>query len=128
MKTKTTSEVAAMVMAMFPPTSKYLSNQTCVYGEDGNSVVYVQENESGNSKVSVKPYAWIPYGRLKAADKHAVVELIKNLKVDKVTQTLVFHTGEKQVSVSYFVAGAFEKYYPKNAFLVKEYMIEPFNY
>ena len=130
MKTKvlTTSEVAQMVMAMFPPTSKYTTNQTCIYGEDGNSVVHVQENESGNSKVRVKPYCWKTYGQLKAEDKKAAVQLINNLKVDKVTEILVFHTGEKQVSVQYFVAGAYEKYYPKKAYLVKDYTIEPFNY
>ena len=124
----TTSEVAQMVIEMFPPMSKYLLNQTCVYGEDGNSVVWVQENKSGSSKVSVKPYAWIPYGRLKAADKRAAIEMIKSLKVDKVTQTLVFHDNSTQISVQYYVAGAFEKYLPKKGYLLKSYTVEPFNY
>lgn len=128
MKTMTTSEVAQMVMAKFPPTSKYLANQTCVYGEDGNSIVYVQENPSGNSKVSVKPYSWKGYGQLKAADKHAAVERIMSLKVDKVTAILKFHDGSKQTSVQYYEAGAYEKGFERRAYLVESYTVVPFNY
>ena len=124
----TTSEVAQMIINMFPPTSKYLPNQTAIYSEDGNSVVWAKENESGSSKVTVKPYNWLSYGKLKAADKKAAVEMIKNLKVDKVTEVVRFHTGEKHLSCSYYVAGAYEKHYKNKAYLVEEYKIEPFNY
>ena len=128
-KTMTTSEVAQMVMAMFPKTSDY-RNETNVYDETGNSVIIAQEFESGCSKVSGKLIGWNSYGKLKADEKRALVEKIKSLQVDIVTrEEYIIGRKETFTWVSYFLKGAFEKYKNNmvNTFL-KSYEVKPFNY
>lgn len=122
-KTMTASEVAQMVMAMFPPTSKYLPNQTAVFGEDGNSVINVKEMESGCSKVFGFPCNWKTYGQLKADEKRAMVDFIKTIKVDIVTERS-FDGFEFK---AYYIAGAYENRKEKRGF-VREYDIKPYNY
>ena len=121
-KTMTTSEVAQMVMAMFPPTSKYTPDQTAVYGEDGNSVINVKEMGSGCSKVFGYPCNWKTYGQLKAAEKKAMVDYIKSIKVDIVT--MVHHNGFE--TKQYYLAGAYEK--REKAWYIEKDSIRPFNY
>lgn len=128
-KTMTTSEVAQMVMEMFPKTSDNL-NETNIYDETGNSFIMVQEFKSGCSKVSGKIMGWNSYGKLKADEKKAIVEKIKSLQVDIVTrEAYCLKRKETFTWVSYFVKGAFEKYknYRINTYL-KSYEVKPFNY
>lgn len=119
----TTSQVAQMVMAIFPPTSKYTPNETAVFGEDGNSVIYVKEMESGCSKVFGFPCKLKSYGQLKAAEKKAMVDYISSIKVDIVTNVHYDGFETKQ----YYLAGTYENFKEKRSY-AKEYKIEPYNY
>ena len=128
-KTMTQSEVAQMVMEMFPKTTDY-RNETNIYDETGNSVIMVQEFESGCSKVTGKLIGYNSYGKLKAEEKRALVEKIKSLRVDIVTR-VEYIAGKKDTFTftSYFIKGTYEKYknYRNNDFL-KSYEVKPFNY
>ena len=125
----TQSEVAQMIMAMFPKTIQYLY-ETNIYDETGNPVIMAQEFASGCSKVSGSLIGWKSYGKLNAEEKRELVEKIKSLKVDIVTR-IEYMAGRKQTFTytSYFLAGAYEKYmvYRNNDFL-KSYEVKPFNY
>jgi hypothetical protein len=128
-KTMTQSEVAQMVMSMFPKTIDY-RNETNIYDETGNSVIMAQEFESGCSKVTGKLIGWNSYGKLKAEEKRALVEKIKSLRVDIVTR-VEYMAGKKETFTftSYFLEGTYEKYknYRSDDFL-KSYEVKPFNY
>lgn len=122
MKTMTTSEVAKMVMTMFPPTSKYTPNETYIFNGTGNPVIEAHEFKSGNSKVTGSYCNYKTYGQLKAIEKREMVDYIKTIKVDKVTE----YSREGNAYFSYYLKGTAEECETKMWVAKKE--IKPYNY
>ncbi len=122
MKTMTTSEVAKMVMEMFPPTSRFSPNETIIFNGNGNAVIEAHEYKSGNSKVTGSYCSWKTYRQLNAAEKREMVEYIKNMKVDVLTE----YSRDGYAFSSYYLKGEAELVELSTCFVKRE--IKPYNY
>lgn len=124
----TQSEIAQKVMQMFPPLFEFRSNETCIFGEDGNSVLKVSEFASGKSYVRIYPFMHKSYSQLKKEDKIKVMEFINSIKVDLIEEK---HKDSDFVYKLYYLTGAYKKRFqthPKGYVEISSIKITPFNY